>query len=353
MDRRSLIFVAAALIAALTIFASGVAAQTAPAGRARGSAKNWTPPKTQDGQPDLQGVWLDSFATPLERPKALEGRATLTDAEVQNLKQRADQIFKSDADSDYAAGDAVYMAALGNTTVYKNAGATSGHDIMIDREFDNRTSVVVDPPDGRIPPMTAAGRERLARLNERAAHPARASDVSNPNRCITGGVPRLGGRYGAGDYGYYEIVQSPGYVLVFTEVIREIRIIPLDDRPHLPKSMGTWEGDSRGHWESNTLVVDTTNFAPQATFMGAAESLHITERFTRIAPDEIRYEVKVDDPTTWTKPWTAVVRLKHRDDVLYEDACHEDNLPMVGILTGERAQEKAAEEKGTAPKPAQ
>ena len=291
---------------------------------------------------DLQGVWLDNSATPLERPKALDGRQFLTDAEVVELKQRADRIFKT-GNSDFAAADNVFLAALANPGEFKNS-ATGGSALMIDRVFDNRTSLVVDPPDGKIPPLTAAAQSRrtVAALAAAAgtSPPTRVQDLNPALRCITPGVPRLGGRYGAGDYGYYEILQVPGYVVLFMEVLHEARIIPLDGRAHLSANVRTWTGDSLGHWEDNTLVVDTTNFSPQANFMGSGENLHLVERFTLVASDEIRYEISIDDPTTWTRPWAAMVRLRKTNERLYEYACHEDNRPLEGILAGARVADK-------------
>jgi hypothetical protein len=310
-------------------------------------SKTWSPPLTPDGQPDLQGVWLDNSATPLERPQALEGRQSLTDAEVTELKQRADRLFKGGVDSDFAAGDNVFLAALANPTRYQNPNSTAGSDGMIDRKFDHRTSLIVDPPDGKVPPMTPAAQPRQSAtalaLAAGLRPPERVQDLNNALRCITGGVPRLGGRYGAGDFGYYQIVQAPGYVVLLQEIVHEARIIPMDGRPHLPQSIRTWEGDSLGRWEGQTLVVDTTNFSAKTNFMGSNENLHLVERFTRVSPDEIDYEITLDDPTTWTRPWTAMIRLWQTQQRIYEYACHEDNRPVEGILAGARAQEKAAE----------
>jgi hypothetical protein len=310
--------------------------------------ETWTAPLTLDGQPDLQGSWRDSSATPLERPKAIEGRQFLTDAEVTQMKQNAERLFHSGGASDFAAADAVFTAALTNPSEFRSSTATSGAGAMIDREFDNRTSLIVDPPDGRIPPMTPAARqrqsERPAALAAGLRPPARAEDLSSAIRCITAGVPRLGGRYGAGDFGYYQIFQAPGFVVLFSEVIHEARIIPLDGSPHLPPGVREWTGDSRGRWEGNTLTVDTTNFSPKADYLGSAENLHLVERFTRISANEIRYEITLDDPTTWTRPWTAMIRLRQTQEPIYEFACHEDNSPLVGILTGARAEEKGAQD---------
>src|SRR6185436_18777176 len=154
---------------------------------------------------------------------------------------------------------------------------------MVQREFDNRTSLIVDPPDGKLPPLTPEARRRLSATEAKARFPAGPEDISGPLRCITFGVPRLGGNFGAGPYSYYQIFQTPGYVVLYPEIIHDPRIIPLDGRPHLPPSVRQWNGDSRGRWEGKTLVVDTTNFSPQSYYMGAGENLHLTERFTRIA----------------------------------------------------------------------
>ena len=334
-----------ASILALAATALPAVAQ-APAARPRAkTAKTWTPPRTPDGQPDLQGVWLSNSATPLERPKGLEGRPFLTDAEVAELKKRADRLFKSE-NSDYAAGDNAFLAAWANPEQYKNPdGAACNSGAMVEREFDNRTSLIVDPPDGRIPPLTPAAQQKQATAEAAARLPAGPEDLSNPLRCITFGVPRLGGNFGAGPYSYYQILQAPGYVVLLMEVIHEARIIPLEGRPHLPQNVRQWSGDSRGRWEGQTLVVDTTNFSPHSNFMGAAENLHLVERFTRVAPDRINYEITLDDPTTWTKPWTAMIRLKQTKDLIYEFACHEGNATnMNGMLKGARATEKAAAE---------
>ena len=298
--------------------------------------KQWTPALTPDGQPDLRGNWVNKSATPLERPPQLADRESLTDSEVAELKKRADRIFKQ-TDSDFPAGDDVYLAALTDLKQYKRASATGSSENLLEREFDNRTALIVDPPDGRIPPYTRKG---LLRRNAGIAAANPESDADGPEaltgllRCLTAGVPMpRPGNYTS----YYQIVQAPGYVMIQLEAIHDARIIPLDGRPHLPASVRTWNGDSRGRWEGKTLVVDTTNFSPKNNFMGAAENLHLVERFSRVAADELRYEMTVDDPSTWTKPWTAVLRLKHTPDNIYELACHEGNLRVVeSMLLGTR-----------------
>jgi hypothetical protein len=313
---------------------------------AAAASRAWTAPLTPDRHPDLQGNWLSKSATPLERPKQLEGRQFLTDDEVAELKKRAERIFK-DGHSDFGGGgDNVFLAALANVEQFKNPNSTGDSTNMVEREFDNRTSLIIDPPDGRIPAYTALGQQRraefLAALVTRNA-PAGREGLTPDQRCITFGVPRVGSNYSAGNVGYYQIFQTPDHVVFFMEAIHEARVIPLDGRPHLPSSIRTWNGDSRGHWEAKTLVVDTTNFSAKTNFLGAADDLHLVERFTRVAPDEIQYEITVDAPSTWARPWTAMVRLKRTEEMIYEFACHEGNGPiMETMLTGTRASKSVA-----------
>jgi hypothetical protein len=309
--------------------------------------KRWTPPRTPDGRPDLQGTWLNNDATPLERPKALEGKRFLTDEEVAALRKNAARLFGGDVDSDAAGGDNFFLAALANPEVYKNRNAT-GSGVGADREIDNRTSLIVDPPDGKIPLMTPAGRQRrlaadaAAFAAPRPSPPSGPEDLSNFIRCLTYGAPRLGGA-AASYHNYYQIVQTPGYVMFLSEAIHDARIIPLDGRPHLPQNIRRWLGDSRGRWEGSTLIVETTNYSPKSSLLGSAENLHVVERFTRTALDRISYEITLTDLSTWATPWTAVVRLKRTDDKMYEDACHEGNeRVMMDILAAARADEKAA-----------
>jgi hypothetical protein len=299
-----------------------------------GAQTAWTPPRTADGQPDLQGVWLSNTATPLERPKQLEGRARLTDEEVAEFKRRAERLFKT-GNSDFAVGDGVFQAVLTNPERYTNPNATHAASEMVDLEFDNHTSLIQDPSDGRIPSLTAEGRSRQVAVNAAFQRPAEAADVGNALRCVSWGVPRLGGRYGSGDMSYYQIFQSPGFVVLYMEAGHDARVIPLDGRPHLPSGIRQWNGDSRGRWDGNTLVVETTNFSGKSYFMGATENLTLVERFTRVAPDRITYEMTLTDPTTWTRPWTAMMPLRQRQETLYEFACHEGNYHiMSGMLLG-------------------
>jgi hypothetical protein len=315
---RSLVSFSALAFAVVSVLPTRSAAQP---------TKGWSLALTPDGQPDLQGNWVNKNATPLERPKQLEGREFLSDAEVAELKARAVRIFAG-GNSDAANGDAVFLAALANVERYKSETAT-GRTMFLDREFDNRTSLIVDPPDGKLPAYTPEGQQRRAagaKASNMRSAPGSPEDMTPFQRCITFGVPMpRPGPFTS----YYQIFQSPGYVVIVMEAIHDARIIPLDGRAHLPQNIRTWNGDSVGHWEGQTLVVDTTNFSSKDDFMGSAENLHLVERFSRVAPDEIRYEMTVDDPSTWTKPWTAVLRLKHTDEKLYELACHEGNFPVM------------------------
>jgi hypothetical protein len=298
----------------------------------------WVPPRTPDGQPDLQGVWLSNTATPLERPKQLEGKARLSDEEVAEFRRRAERLFRT-GNSDFAVGDGVFQAVLANPDRYTNPNSTHSASDMVDLEFDNRTSLITDPSDGRLPPVTPEARKRQVAVNEALQRPGAPADVGNALRCLSWSVPRLGGRYGAGDMSYYQIFQSPGVVVLYMEAGHDARIIPLDGRPHLRSSMRQWNGDSRGHWDGDMLVVETANFSEKSYFMGATEHLTVVERFRRIGPDTIEYEITLSDPTTWTTPWTAMMPLRQRQETLYEFACHEGNFHiMSGMLVGAQKQ---------------
>ena len=304
------------------------------------AAGQWTVPRTPDGQPDLQGVWLNTSAAPFERPEALEGRQFLTDEEVAELSRRANRIFKEN-DADLAIGDGLYLAALADVDAFRRRGANRSSNFMVDREFDSRTSVIVDPPDGRLPAMLPAAVEKLAALTARDLDPEGPDDLNPRARCVTPGMPRIGpGPRGDPLYGYYQIFQSPGHFVLMMETNHDARIVRLDGAPPLDPRITHWHGDSRGRWDGDTLVIETANFSPRSNFLGAAENLRLVERFTGVAPDEIRYEVTVDDPTTWVRPWTASVSLRRQDANIYEFACHEGNRDiMLSILAAARLYE--------------
>jgi len=335
----------AGLIAAMT-GATMIAQSASPAPRSGA----YVPPKTADGQPDLQGVWANNTATPLQRPASLEGRAVLTPQEVAAMQKRSNELFGGDGDA--AFGDAIYEAVLSDvqkykpTTFDKDTGNYNAFWI-VGREFENRTSLITDPPDGKMPAMTDGAKKRAA--DYMAAQVGHEFDghENRPlsERCISFGFPDLLAGYNS----YYQIVQGPGYVAILSERIHDVRIIPLDGRPHLPKNVRMMLGDSRGHWEGNTLVIDTTNFSSSSNFMGASENMHLIERYTRTAPDRVTYQATISDPTTWTKPWTLMIPLRHTDDAVYEYACHEGNSAMIGVLAGARAQDGIDKPKVTSP----
>ena len=285
------------------------------------------------GHPDLQGNWTNRFATPLERPLELRDKPLLTDAEVAALNTQAARSFKDGYVMVVPSGRS--LLALLNDPAHFDSAPTYDPAFFTEMEFENRTSLITDPPTGRLPAYTAEGRRR--RDAQPPAEPGSVADLSMATRCITFGMPRIAGIAGtpsAGIYAYYQIVQTNDYVVFFMEAIHDARIIPLNNRVHLPPSMRAWNGDSRGHWDNDTLVVDTTNFRPETDFIGAGADMHLTERFRLVAPDELDEEIRVEDARTWTRPWTAMIRLKRTTEQLYEFACHEGNADTIkAILT--------------------
>lgn len=298
---------------------------------------SWTAPRTPDGQPDLQGVWLNTSATPFERPEALAGRQFLTDEEVAELSRRAERIFREN-DADLAIGDTLFLTVLADVDAYRRRGANRAARFMVQREFDNRTSQIVDPPDGKLPALLPAGLERWEALVARDVNPAGPEDLHTRVRCLTPGMPRIGpGPRGDPLYGFYRIFQSPEHFVLMMETNHDARIARLDGSPPLSPRIRQWHGDSRGRWDGDTLVIETANFSTKSHYLGAAENLHLVERFTRVGPDTIRYEVTFTDPTTWASPWTADVRLSRQDADIYEFACHEGNADnMLTILATTR-----------------
>jgi len=303
------------------------------------AAKPYAPPRTPDGKPDLQGVWANNNATPLERPKSLADRALLTEEEVAALRKRQEEIFAGDGDA--AFGDAIFEAVISDVHKYKPTSfdvSTGNYNAfwLVERDFDNRTSLITDPPTGRIPEMTDAGQKRVAQNLQNRSLNEGPESRSLSERCITFGVPDLLAGYNS----YYQIVQTANAVILHAEKIHDARVIYLDGRPHAHASVSGWMGDSRGHWDGDTLVVDTVNL--KSSFRGASEKLHLVERFRRVGDNTIHYEITIDDPATWTKPWTLMIPLKRTDDHIYEYACHEGNTGLAGILSGARAEERQA-----------
>jgi hypothetical protein len=300
-------------------------------------------PRTPDGHPDFQGFWENNIATPLQRPKEVADRPTLTDAEVEKMRQKAKELFTGKSDAVFF--DGFYPAVLDNVLGLRQGFKSSdgqtgdyGSEWNDERTWENRTSLITDPPDGRIPALTPKAIE--ARAAARSAGPRVISAKNRPlgERCITYGSPQLT----AGYQSYYQIVESPGAVMIMTEMFHDARIVKMNHGPHPAKNVQGWLGDSIGHWEGDTLVVDTTNYRPRAFQSTTRENLHITERFTRHDAETLRYEITVNDPDTYTKPWSLMVPLQRSSKPVYEYACHEGNYAMVGILAGALADEAKA-----------
>jgi hypothetical protein len=325
-------------IAAIVLCTLGIATHAADAKKP--ASAHYSPPRTAAGKPDLQGIWANNSATPLERPQMLKGRATLTDDEVAALKKRYAEIFAGDGDA--AFGDGIFEAVLSDVQKYKPTtfdASTGNYNAfwLVQREFDNRTSLINDPADGRIPALVEGAASRLTRRVARMNDGPEGRSLAE--RCITYGVPDLLAGYNS----YYQIVQTTDHVVIHAEKIHDARIIPLDGRPHTPAELKSWLGNSRGHWDGDTLVVESRNFT--SGFRGASDKLKITERYTRVSPNTLNYEVTIDDPQTWTKPWTFMIPLQHTDEKIYEYACHEGNSSLAGILAGARVEEQAASAK--------
>ena len=326
-----------AVIAVASLASLPAAGQTPPAGAQKATAakasRNWTPPRTPDGQPDLQGIWTNPTITPFERPSEFAGKPVLTEKEAAEVEQRAAQ---GRVDAPPKAGD---------PGSYNQAWFDSGTKVVSTRQ----TSLVVSPADGRVPVKPSAEAKRdydLAHVGDSWEH------MSVWDRCITRGVP--GGMFPAGYNNAYQILQVPGYVVILYEMIHETRVIPIDGRPHLPAGIRQWNGDSRGRWEGNTLVVDTINYNGKGWIGTSAatlrikgipqsEALHVVERFTRVDPATIDYRVTIDDPSVYTSAWEVRIPLSQEKDYrIYEYACHEGNQAVENVLSGGRAAEAAA-----------
>ena len=306
-----------------------LATQALPSGQAK--TKPWTPPRTADGHPDLQGIWDYRSATPLQRPARFAGKEFLTSDEVvayeQEALERPDGRPPDDARTEESVHP-VWWLDYGKTVVKTR-----------------RTSLIIDPPDGRIPPLTPKAQKRNAARRAEAATHGPADSYENRSlfeRCLTRGVPEglLPGPYNNN----LQILQAPGYVVLVTEMIHDARIVPMDGRPR-SAAMGRWMGDPRGHWIGDTLVVDTVNFSDKVSFRGATEKLHLVERFTRLDADTLEYRFTVDDPDTWTAPWTVAYPMVRTTEKIYEYACHEGNYGLRNILSNARWEESEAARK--------
>jgi hypothetical protein len=334
--------VPALLIAALSLAAvpangQGQSAVAKP--KTPSSTKTISPPRTPDGHPDLQGIWNYSSLTPLERPRELAGKEFFTEKEAVDYEKSL--LARNNRDHRDGGAEADLARA------YNDLWYDSGAHVVKTR----RTSLIIDPPDGRIPAFTPEAQKREAARAEdrrkRGPEPADSwEDRSLGERCLTRGAPKLPSAYNNN----VQIVQTPGHLALLQEMIHEARVIPLDGRPHVEKTIRQWLGDSVGHWEGDTLVVDTTNYpdkaimAPVNCCPGSGANLHVIERFRRVDGDTIDYQYTVDDPTTYTKPWTVSIPMSKSAEPLYEYACHEGNYGMKNLLSGARAMEKAAAE---------
>ncbi len=299
----------------------------------------WKPPRTSDGQPDLQGIWTNATLTPLQRPPELGNKQYFSEDEAAAFEKQ--RIQQNDVDRIEGARGEADLARR----AYNNVWFDRGNHIVQSR----RTSLIIDPPDGRVPAFTPEAQKRFAAVQAHGKeHPADGpEDRYLSERCLlfgSIGPPMLPEPYNNN----YQIVQGPGYVAILAEMNHDVRLIPLDGRPHLPAGMAQWKGNSRGRWEGDTLIIDTTDFRfnDQSRFgVGylsglSDQNLHVTERFHRTDANTILYQATVADPTVYTKPWTVEISMSKRDDPIFEYACHEGNYGMSGILSGARAEEK-------------
>jgi hypothetical protein len=350
--RSSALLAFLALVTALVSVPQPIGGQTsgAKSGGAKPTTKKaGTALRTPWGDPDLQGIWNDATSTPLQRPGDLAGKDVLNDEEAAEFQEQTAHGLTRDRRD--GGRDADVNRAY-------NEHWMDSRRLKI--TADHRTSLIVDPPDGRIPSLVPLSPERQkaraarAEANTRfnAGMPNTVYDLSLPVRCIirTDSPPYLPTIYNND----FHIFQSPGYVAIAPEMIHSARIIPLDARPHLPNDLHQWLGDTRGHWDGPTLVVETTNFRADegVIFQGGNPATYrITERFTRVDADTLNYEFTIEDPMTWTRPWTARIPWTRIDpgEQMYEYACHEDNFDIVHFLTGARAREKRGETVGPRP----
>jgi hypothetical protein len=326
------------IVATFSFLAVAMLAPGLAAGQGKGKA--WTPPRTADGKPDIQGTFTFSTITPLQRPTALEGKETLNAEEAAEFEASENKRQNRDLfDPEKGQPSAGYAPrAQGGVLSYNEFWYERGNQLT----GDKRTSLITDPPDGRIP-FTEERRKRNAELSQKSNSGFADSytDRSLADRCIMGfnsGPPMVSGAYNNN----VQILQAPGYVAIVNEMIHNARIIPTDGRPH--GKIRQYAGDSRGRWEGDTLVVETTNFLRETSLSGSTANTHLVERYTRVDPDTVNYEFTVTDPASYTRPWSVRMPLRRTDASLFEYACHEGNYGLHGILAGARARDKAAEE---------
>ena len=300
---------------------------------AAAQTSTYTPSRTPDGQPDLQGFWTNSTYTPLERPANVT-KEFYTPAEAAEANKRAAE-SESEQTVPGTVADVHYD--------FSQFGLDRNQSTFAP---NLRTSLIVDPPDGRIPPMNPEGRKRTAEREEAARGVGRWDSAQSnqlDDRCVImagAGPPMMNAAYNS----TYQIVQAPGYVMILVEMIHDVRIIPLDGRPPPPQNLRQWMGISRGRWQGNTLVVETTNFNGKNPFRGSSEHLRVTERFTRVDADTILYRFTVEDQAMWTRPFTAEMPMRKTVGPIFEHACHEGNYGLYNTLVGARLEEKKAAE---------
>ena len=327
---------AVAISVVAVLLAAGFVAAQSPttAVKTKAAAKTWTAPRTPDGQPDLQGFWTNTTYTPLQRPKNVT-KEFYTKEELEEIVKRA-AANESEQTEPGTIPDVHYdFTQFG---LDRSQGALA---------LNLRSSLIVDPPDGKLPPLSVEGQKRAAERAEAAKRRGGPTDaVQNQPlsvRCILmdrAGPPMLPGAYNNN----YQIVQAPGYVMILFEMAHDVRVIPLDGRSHVSRDIRQWKGDSRGHWEGDTLVVETTNFNGKNPLRGSSENMRVVERFTRVDADTILYKFTVDDESTWTRPWSAELSMKKTIGPLFEHACHEGNYGLYNTLVGARLEEKKAAE---------
>jgi hypothetical protein len=319
--------------ASIAVFSAAASLVLAPAvmlsQSRQASAREWTHPRTAWGDPDISGYWTNTTTTPLQRPTDLAEKAVLTPEEL--AKRNAEVAARQNADQAPRKGD-----------------PGTYNDFWFERgTLNNRTSLVIDPPTGRIPPLTLEAQKRAADARSGRGPADSPEDRSAFERCITRSLP---GAMLPGFYNHnYQILQTRGYVVIMVEMIHDARIIPLDGRPHLGEGIRNWMGDSRGRWEGNTLVVETTNFNDKVReqsliAFSSGQNLRFVERFTRTGEDTIDYQFTVTDPSVYTAPWSASVPMARFEGPIFEYACHEGNYGLGGILRGARMDDKLAAE---------
>jgi len=341
MSHRSLASMAvlAALAVALVLAQAPAAGQApSPASKAAAAGKSWTPPRTPDGKPDLEGIWSNATVTPLERPKGLGAKEFYTDEEISKLTTR---VRRGDA------GDEAELGAARDNPLRYDIGIYGGFDPNKASFASNKRTSLIVGPEGVIPPMLPEAKKRNAEIAAKNKGHEFDSYANRPlsERCILMAQQRIPMMPGAGEGNILQIVQGPGYVAMYHEIDHDIRVIPTDGRPHVSQNIREYQGDSVGHWEGDTLVVDTTNFTGLTAFRGSSEKLHLIERFTRTGPDALNYRFTVEDPSTWDKPWTAEIPWTTTKGPVYEWACHEGNTMISTILNGARVEEQEAAKK--------